>query len=58
MPTFAPPTPPVLVPPADPFAPPPEPEPEPKAVADEKKDGPPDAESHAPEETSPAEPGM
>ncbi|KAF6234293.1 hypothetical protein HO173_007715 [Letharia columbiana] len=58
MPTFVPPTPPVLVPPSNPFGSPPEPEPEPKAPADEKQGVPADAEAHASEEAPPAEPGM
>ena len=58
MPTFVPPTPPVLVPPANPFAPPPEPEPEPKTPADEKTADPPESEAHASEEAFPLEPGM
>ena len=60
MPTFVPPTPPVLVPPPNPFGSPPAPEPEPesKAPADEKKEDPPDAEAHASEENPPAERGM
>ena len=57
MPTFVPPTPPLLVPPSNPFGSPPEPEPELKPPADEKKDDPPDAEAHASEENPPAEPG-
>ena len=48
MPTFVPPTPPVLVPPHNPFAPPPQPEPEPKSPADEKKNDPPEAPAAEP----------
>ena len=51
-PTFTPPTPPVLVPPVDPFGFPPGLEPEPKASDDEKKDG------SAEEPASEQKPGM
>lgn len=60
-PTFVPPTPPVLVPPPNPFAPPPEPEPEkepePTPSNDEKKDNQPEAEAPVAEEAPPTEPG-
>ena len=58
MPTFVPPTPPVLVPPQSPFGFAPQPEPEPKAPTDDKKEDPPEAEAHASEGASPAEPGV
>ena len=58
VPTFVPPTPPVLVPPPNPFAPPPEPEPEPKASNDEEKDKQPEADAPVSEETPPTEPGI
>ena len=53
-PTFVPPTPPVLVPPLNPFALPSQPEPEPKALDDEKNDGTPQVEEPASGES----PGM
>ena len=56
MPTFVPPTPPILVPPPNPFGPPPGSEPLPKV--EDKKDDPPEAEATASEEAPPAEPGM
>lgn len=55
MPTFSPPTPPVLVPPQNPFG---LPLAEPKAPAEEKKDDPPEPEAPASEKALPAEPGM
>lgn len=58
VPTFVPPTPPVLVPPPNPFAPPPEPEPEPKASNDEEKDKQPEADAPVSEEAPPTEPGI
>ena len=58
MPTFVPPTPPVLVPPHNPFGLPSEPEPEPKPPANENKDHPPEPEAHASEEAPPVGPGM
>ena len=58
MPTFVPPTPPVLVSPHNPFGPPPGTELEPKSPDEEKKDDPPKADAPASEETPPAGPGM